>query len=85
MIKGCSHPAEAAALINYLLSAEVEKKLAAGPSAQIPLGEGVATDARVKGPPEIRPFAVDFEAAARGFATSQELAEKRLLNPAAAR
>ena len=37
VVKGAPHPQAAIRLIDYLLSAEVEAKLAAGPSAQIPL------------------------------------------------
>jgi iron(III) transport system substrate-binding protein len=37
-VKGAPHPAEAKELIDYLLSAEVERQLAEMPSAQIPLG-----------------------------------------------
>jgi iron(III) transport system substrate-binding protein len=39
LIAGAPHPAEGQALIDFLLSAEVERSLAAGRSAQIPLGE----------------------------------------------
>jgi ABC-type Fe3+ transport system substrate-binding protein len=42
MIARCRHPDEARLLIDYLLSAEVEKKLAQCPSAQIPLGTDLA-------------------------------------------
>jgi iron(III) transport system substrate-binding protein len=38
LIKGAPHPAEAKQLIDFLLSADVERKLAEMPSAQIPLG-----------------------------------------------
>ena len=41
-IKGCPHPEEARLLVDYLLSADVERKLAIGPSAQIPLGTDLA-------------------------------------------
>lgn len=39
LIAHCKRPAEGRALIDYLLSAEVERALAAGRSAQIPLGQ----------------------------------------------
>ncbi len=38
LTQNAAHPAEAKALIDYLLSPEVERKLAAMPGAQIPLG-----------------------------------------------
>jgi len=41
MIKRCPHPEEAKILIDYLLSKEVEEKLAWGRSAQMPLHSGV--------------------------------------------
>ncbi|MEP0845050.1 MAG: extracellular solute-binding protein, partial [Phycisphaerae bacterium] len=81
VVKGAPHADHAAALIDYLLSAEVEAQLAAGPSAQIPLGEGVNPDPRVKGPSQARPMAVDFAAAAAAFPAARTLVEKRLLNP----
>ena len=64
LIKGSPHPAEAEKLLDYLLSADVERRLAAGPSAQIPLQPGVPASPRVKTPPEIRPMKVDWSAAA---------------------
>jgi iron(III) transport system substrate-binding protein len=42
LIAGCPHPEAGRKLIDYLLSAEVECRLAEGPSAQIPLGTDLA-------------------------------------------
>ncbi len=42
MIAGCPHPKQAKQLIDYLLSAEVERALAEARSAQIPLGNDLA-------------------------------------------
>ena len=47
--KGCPDPEGAKKLVDYLLSAEVEKRLAEGPSAQIPLNPKV----EAKLPPQI--------------------------------
>ena len=47
--KGCPNPEGAKKLVDYLLSAEVEKRLAEGPSAQIPLNPKVTA----KLPPQI--------------------------------
>ena len=47
--KGCPNPEGARKLVDYLLSAEVEKRLAEGPSAQIPLNPKVVA----KLPPQI--------------------------------
>lgn len=43
MMKGGPHPEPAKQLIDYLLSAEVEERLAVSPAAQMPLGPGVKT------------------------------------------
>ena len=51
LIKDSPHQKEAEKLLDYLLSADVESRLAAGPSAQIPLRPGVAASPRVKTPP----------------------------------
>ena len=50
ILKGAPHRAEAEALVDYLLSREVEATLAAGASAQIPLHPGMA------GPPNLPPL-----------------------------
>jgi iron(III) transport system substrate-binding protein len=42
IIAGCPHPEQARLLIDYLLSAEVERALAEARSAQIPLGKDLA-------------------------------------------
>lgn len=64
LIKNSARAKEAEQLLDYLLSADVEKRLSAGPSAQIPLRPGVAASPRVKTPPEIRAMTVDWSAAA---------------------
>jgi iron(III) transport system substrate-binding protein len=64
IIKGGPHPAEARKLVNYLLTAAVEERLAAGPSAQIPLHAEAAGTVRVETPRTVRAMAVDFSAAA---------------------
>lgn len=50
LIAGAPHPDAARRLIDYLLSKETERKLAASDAAQIPLHAGVET------PPELRPI-----------------------------
>ena len=50
LIAGAPHPDMAQKLIDYLLSKEVEAKLARSDAAQIPLHPGV------EGPPELRPI-----------------------------
>jgi iron(III) transport system substrate-binding protein len=63
VIKGCPHPAEAAALLDYLISPEVESALANGPSVQIPLNAKTETPARIETPKTVKPMAVDFSKA----------------------
>jgi len=79
VIKGAPHPAEAAELVNYLLSAAVENRLAEGPSAQIPLNMQAAPNPRVKGPGQVKAMAVDFAAAAAAFEQARQVVEQRFL------
>jgi iron(III) transport system substrate-binding protein len=69
LVQGSPHPEEANKLVDYLLSSDVEKALAAGPSAQIPLRPGVPPSSRVKAPPEIRAMNVDWDEAAEKWET----------------
>lgn len=64
LIKGSPNSKQAEKLVDYLLSGDVERKLADGPSGQIPLREGVAASPRVKTPGEVRAMDVDWKAAA---------------------
>ena len=64
IIAGGPNPQSARRLVDYLLSPEVEKKLAAGPSAQIPLNPKVDAEVQVETPQTIKAMPVDFEAAA---------------------
>jgi len=79
VIRGAPHPAEAAELVNYLLSAAVERRLADGPSAQIPLNQTAAPNPRVKGPGQVKAMAVDFAAAAAAFEQARQAVESRFL------
>lgn len=63
VIKGCPHPEAARKLVDYLLSPVVEKKLAVGPSAQIPLSYRVKTKPRVETPQTVHAMEVDFAVA----------------------
>lgn len=64
LIAGSPHQAEANALVDYLLSAEVEGRLAMGPSAQIPLNENAEEKPRVETPATVKAMPVDFQQAA---------------------
>jgi iron(III) transport system substrate-binding protein len=60
MLKGGPHPGPAKQLIDYLLSAEVEEKLAASPAAQMPLGPGVKTPEWVPTPDSLKGMEVEY-------------------------
>jgi len=79
VVKGAPHPQAAVRLIDYLLSADVEARLAAGPSAQIPLHRDAPSRSRVCNLAEIKPMEVDFARAAEMFPTAAEYAEKQFL------
>jgi iron(III) transport system substrate-binding protein len=64
LIKGSEHVAAAEKLLDWLLSSDVERRLADGLSGQIPLKEGVAASDRVKTPGEVRAMDIDFSKAA---------------------
>jgi hypothetical protein len=51
--------------VDYLLTAEVENRLGAGPSAQIPLHADAAFQTRVSTPRTVRAMAADFSAAVK--------------------
>jgi iron(III) transport system substrate-binding protein len=64
IIRGCPHEASARRLVDYLLSPAVEKKLAEGSSAQVPLNNEVDAKVRIETPRTIKAMPVDFAAAA---------------------
>jgi iron(III) transport system substrate-binding protein len=64
IIKGSSHGDEARKLVDYLLSPEIEIRLAQGPSAQVPLDPDVTVEPPIKTPKKVRAMQVDFEKAA---------------------
>jgi iron(III) transport system substrate-binding protein len=79
IVKGAPHRAEAEELVNYLLSAQVEKQLAVGPSAQIPLNKLSKPNPRVKGPSQIKAMEVDFAVAGAVFDKARQVVEERFL------
>ncbi len=66
IIRGCPNPDGAKKLVDFLLSADVEKQLAEGPSHQIPLNPDVKATLpeAIQGWRTAHPMAVDFEKAA---------------------
>ena len=72
IIKGAPHPAAARQLVDYVLSPEVETRLANCPSAQIPLNPQVRVKLRTESPTTVKALPVDFrEAAQQWDATAQ--------------
>jgi iron(III) transport system substrate-binding protein len=72
LIKNAPNREPAEKLIDYLLSEAVERRLADGPSAQIPLREGVPASNRVKTPRDVRAMTVDWAAAAAKWDVAAE-------------
>ncbi len=64
IIDGAPNRESAEKLVDYLLTGAVEAKLAAGPSAQIPLRTDNETGARVESPSTVKAMTVDFQKAA---------------------
>ncbi len=79
VVKGAPHPQAAGKLMDFLLSADVEARLAAGPSAQIPLHTQTQAASRVCKLANVRHMKVDFAAAAKKFATAAEYIEAEFL------
>jgi iron(III) transport system substrate-binding protein len=73
MIKGCPNPDGAKKLIDFLLSPEVERRLAESKSKQIPLNPNVQVDSLepIKTPRMVRALPVDFGLAAENWKESQ--------------
>ena len=80
MVRGGPHPENAKKLIDYLLSPEVEQKLAAGRSAQIPLHPTVPHPEHVKVPGiDFKPMTVDFAKVAEKYSERMEYLKKLFL------
>jgi iron(III) transport system substrate-binding protein len=78
-IKGCPNPKEADLLIDYLLSKEVEEKLALGRSAQIPLHPGVKNPPALPALNEIKIMKVDYGKLADTYARSSDVLKEMFL------
>jgi iron(III) transport system substrate-binding protein len=65
IIKNGPHPEAAKRLADHILSAEVESRLASGPSAQIPLSKGSSPPPNIETPATVHPMTVDFEETAK--------------------
>lgn len=78
--QGAPHVAMSDNLIERLLTPEVERQLASGPSAQIPLHQSIRNQSRVleQQESEIRWMNVDWEGAATVWPSTRELLIERL-------
>ena len=65
LIAGAPHPDEGKRFIDYLLSAEVEQKLAESDAVQIPLHAGVAGPKNLPSIDTFKPMTLDYSKAAR--------------------
>ncbi len=73
IIQGCPNPGPARKLLDYLLSPTVEKRLAEGRSAQIPLNPNVQADLPIEPPSRVKAMQVDFAQAAELWEEVQTL------------
>jgi iron(III) transport system substrate-binding protein len=70
VVKGAPHPAAARKLVDYLLTAQVEERLARSGSAQMPVRPSVEVPAGVTRLDQIRPMRVSAEEVAAQLPTS---------------
>ena len=76
LIKNGPNPTAAKQVLDRLLAADIEARLAAGGSAQIPLADDVEGKPRLKGLETLKTMVVDFEAAAESWPqVAEKLAE----------
>jgi iron(III) transport system substrate-binding protein len=79
IIKGGPNPDAAKALIDYLLTPDVEAKLAQCPSAQIPLNPEVDIKPRVETPKTVKAMEIDFTQAAAQWDEVAKFMEREFL------
>jgi iron(III) transport system substrate-binding protein len=72
IVKGGPHPQQARRLVDYLLSAEVESRLAASQSAQFPLHAKATATSPAAGAAPLKRMEVDFPAAAAKWDAAAE-------------
>jgi iron(III) transport system substrate-binding protein len=83
VIRGCPHPQGARQLVDYLLSPEVEQRLAETASCQIPLNPQVQAKLppEIKTPRQVKAMDVDFEKAADLWEEAQGFLAKEFARP----
>ncbi len=83
IVKGCPNRDGARRLVDYLLSAEVEKRLAEGKSHQVPLNPDVKAElpSEIETPTKVNAMAVDFEKAADQWNEAERFARREFAGP----
>ncbi len=79
LIKGAPHPEAGKKLIDYLLSPEVEARLASMRSIQIPLNPAVERPEGVPDAAQVKTLEVDFDAAAAAMPEALEFVTRELI------
>lgn len=75
LVAGAPHPESGRRLVDFVLSREVEERLAAGPSAQIPLRAGVPRPDKVLDVSDLQLVEVDWAAASAGYEAQADALE----------
>ncbi|HMP02742.1 MAG TPA: extracellular solute-binding protein [Gemmatales bacterium] len=73
LIRGAPNAEAGKKLIDFLLHPETERRLAEGPSAQIPLNPKVRAKLEISTPAEVKAWPVDFAAAVREWDAAQAM------------
>ncbi len=81
LVKGCPQQQAGEQLIDFLLSPEVETRLALGPSGQLPLNRLTAQRSRAGAVAPIHVMEVDFSRAAELFQSVAEYVKNEFLEP----
>ncbi len=81
LVRGAPHREAGLRLMRYLLSAEVEARLARGRSAQIPLRRDTPATSRLPIPANVRWMRVDYADAAARFSAAAKFLEQHFLAP----
>jgi iron(III) transport system substrate-binding protein len=83
IMKGCPNPQGARRLVDYLLSADVEKRLAEGESVQVPLNPEVQAKLPrgMETPKTVKAMAVDFAKAAEMWENAQTFLRREFAGP----
>lgn len=80
LIQNSRHPEAARQLLDFLLSSNVERQLAAGKSSQIPLNTQIKPAKELQLPADLRLMQVDFQFAARQWEPCARMLREVFLN-----